>query len=84
MTRHLTRLQELLENAWKFRDLPGSSDRYIIYICTLLSAVESAYVEGRGIQDPLESLIEELVPATGIPTSWIMAMRRHATAMLYV
>ena len=79
-TRHLNALHRILDDAWYLRGIPGSSDRYIMHVCSLLSFIDES-------EDPTES-IEELIDllddgvVAGIPATLIAALQGHATALL--
>ena len=70
-----TRLEELIEEAWGFQGLPGSSDRYIIYACTLVSML----AEHRGSAAELIELLG--VGAPGIPEDWRTEMLENAKSL---
>jgi hypothetical protein len=52
-------MEELLEQAWSFQELPQSSDQYIMHVCALMSTKE--WTE---LADLLRT------PAEGIPDEW--------------
>lgn len=78
-TRHLNALHRILDDAWYLRGLPGSSDRYIMHVCSLIS-----FIEEEGMTESIEELIDLLDDGVvaGIPATLIAALQVHATALL--